>query len=50
MAEENINQESTVKNIDKTRNCLVEEIQQNELINRKHKKVCKTIILNTFLF
>ena len=31
------------KNIDQARNYLLEEIKQNELISRKHKKVCKTL-------
>ena len=43
MAEENISQEFRLKNIDKTRNYLIEEIKQNELISRKHKKVCTTL-------
>ena len=30
-----------IKEINKTRNYFIEEIKQNELINRKHKKVCK---------
>ena len=40
MIEENISQEFTLKNIDKTRNYLLEEIKQNELMNRKPKKIC----------
>ena len=42
MAEENISQEFRLKNADKTRNYLTEEINRNELISRKHKKVCTT--------
>ena len=40
MLEENVSQEFRLKNIDKTRNYLIEEISRNELINKKHKKVC----------
>ena len=43
MAEENISQEFRLKNIDKTRNYLAEEIKQNALISRKHKKACTTL-------
>ena len=31
------------KNKDETRNYLIEEIKQNELMSRKHKKFCKTL-------
>ena len=43
MAEENIRQEFRLKNIDETRNYFLEEKEQNELISRKHIKVCTTI-------
>ena len=43
MAEENINQESRLKNINETTNHFLEEIKQNELISEKHKKVCTTL-------
>ena len=36
MPEENINQEFR-------RNCLVEEINQNKLMSKKHKKVCRAL-------
>ena len=39
MSEENISQEFILKNIDETRNYLIEEINQNELKSKKHKKV-----------
>ena len=39
MSEENLSQDFRLKNIDETRNCLIEEINQKELINKKHKKV-----------
>ena len=43
MAEENINRKFRLKNIDETRNYFLEEIKQNELMSRKHKKVCTTL-------
>ena len=41
--EENISQEFRLKNIDKTRKYLIEEINQSKLIRKKHKKVCTTL-------
>ena len=38
-----MSQEFKFKNIDKTRNYFLEEIKQNELMSRKHKKVCTTL-------
>ena len=38
MTEENISQEFRLKNIDETRNYFIEEINQNELMSKKHKK------------
>ena len=43
MVEEKIRQEFRFKNIDATRNYFLEEIEQNELMSRKHKKVCTTL-------
>ena len=43
MVEEKISQEFRLKNIDETRNYFLEEIKQNELMSRKHKKVCTTL-------
>ena len=40
MVEENVRQEFRLKNIDETRNDLVEEINWNDLIHKKHKNVC----------
>ena len=40
MAEKNISQEFRLKNLNETRNYLIEEINQNQLISKKHKKVC----------
>ena len=38
-----MSQKFRLKNIDETRNYLIEEIKQNELMSRKHKKVCTTL-------
>ena len=38
-----MSQEFRLKNIDRTRNHFLEEIEQNELISRKHKRVCTTL-------
>ena len=55
----NMSQGFRLKNIDERRNYFVEEIKQNELMSRKHKKVCTTLkyiehflilAYNTFLF
>ena len=43
MDEGNLSQEFRLKNIDKTRNYLTEEIDRNELMIEKHKKVCATL-------
>ena len=43
MTEENISQEFRSKEIDKTRNYFIEETKQNELISKKHKKICKVL-------
>ena len=43
MAEENISQEFRLKNIDETRNYLIEEINQNELMSKKHKSFCRIL-------
>ena len=39
MAEENISQEFRLKNIDEKNNYFIEEINQNELMSKKYKKV-----------
>ena len=49
MGEEDICQEFRLKNIDKRRNYLIGKIKQNELMSRKHKKVC-TGTLSYFSF
>ena len=43
MVEKNISQEFWLKNIAETRNYFLKEIEQNELISIKHKKVCTTL-------
>ena len=43
MVEENISQEFILKNIDETRNYFIEDIKQNELLFKKHKKVCTAL-------
>ena len=43
MVEENISQEFRLKNIDEIRNHFLEEIEQNKLMSRKHKKVCTSL-------
>ena len=43
MAEENIRQEFRMKNIDEPKKYLIEEINRNELIRKKHKKVCTAL-------
>ena len=43
MSEENISQEFRLKNIDETRNYLTEEINQNQLMSKKNKKVCAAL-------
>ena len=40
MLDEKIRQEFRLKNTDKTRDYFIEEIEQNDLISKKHKKVC----------
>ena len=42
MAEENISQKCRSKEIDKTRNYFIEK-EQDELISKKHNKVCKIL-------
>ena len=43
MSEENISREFRLKNLDETRIYLIEEINQNELMSKKNKKVCATL-------
>ena len=43
MIEESISQGFRLKNIDETKNYLIKKINRNELISKKHKKVCITL-------
>ena len=43
MSEENISQEFRLKNTDETRNYLIQEINQNELMSKKHKIVDRVL-------
>ena len=43
MSEENISQEFRLKSIDEVRNYLIEEINRNELMSKKCKKVCRVL-------
>ena len=43
MAEENISQEFSLKNMDERRNYLVEKINRNKLMSKKHKNDCTTL-------
>ena len=38
-----MNQEFRLKKIDEIRNYLIEEINRNELMSKKHKKVCRVL-------
>ena len=40
MTEEKVSLEFRLKNINETRNYFIDEINQNELMSKKHKKVC----------
>ena len=50
MSEENISQEFRLKKIDEARNYFIEEINQNELMNKKHRKVCRVLNYIEHLF
>ena len=45
-----MSQELRLKNIDETRNNFHEEIEQNELMSRKHKKICATLNYIEYFF
>ena len=40
MTEENIRQKFRLRNKDETRSHLTEEINRNDLMSKKHKKIC----------
>ena len=44
MVDKNISQDFKLKNIDETRNYFLEEIQQNKLRSKKHKKEVSTTL------
>ena len=50
MSEENISQEFRLKKIDEARNYFIEEINQNELMSKKHRKVCRGLNYIEHLF
>ena len=43
MAQGDISQEFRLENIDGTRNYFIEEINQNDLMSKNHKKVCTAL-------
>ena len=38
-----MSQEFWLKSINETRNCFLEEIDENGMISRKHKQICTTL-------
>ena len=46
MTKGNVSQEFRLKNTDEKKNSFVEEIEENELMRYKHKKVCTTLKYN----
>ena len=50
MSEENITQEFGLRKINEIRNYFIEEINQNELMSKKHKRFLEfSVILTTYL-
>ena len=43
MVKEKVSRELTLKNTDERKNYFLEEIHQNDLMSRKHKKTCTTL-------
>ena len=43
MDEENVSQEFRLKNIEEIKNYFIKEIDQNELMSKKHKKVAEIL-------
>ena len=43
MPQKNMNQEFRLNKIDEIRNYLIEEINWNEIMSKKHKKVCRVL-------
>ena len=52
MPEENMNKEFRLKKIDGVKNYLIEEINRNELMSKKHEKDCRVLsyIDHSFIF
>ena len=50
MVKENISQEFKLKNIGETRDYFFKEIKHNELMRKKHKKVCTALSYIKYLF
>ena len=50
MFEENISQEFTLKNIEEVTNYLIEEMNQNELMSKKHKNAYRVLNYIEYLF
>ena len=50
MPEDNINQEFRLKKVDEIRNYLIGEVNQNELMSKKHKKVCMCFYFCFYFF
>ena len=50
MPEENISQEFRLKNVDETRSYFFNEIEQNELMSRNHKKIFTTLNYKTLFY
>ena len=50
MPKENISQEFRLKNIKETRNYFIKEIDQNEFMSSRHKKISTTLDCNILLF
>ena len=46
MSEKNVNQAFRLEKIVELRNYLFKEINQNELVSKKHKKVCRVFNYN----
>ena len=50
MPEESVSQEFRLRNLDVTRNYLIEYINRKKLISKKHKKVCTTLNYIKYFF
>ena len=46
MPEEKMNKEFRLKKIDEIRNYLIEEMNRNELMSKKHRKICRVFSYN----